>query len=196
MSGGDRFLSWLTTRQLAVACRFYSTSGSLSTRYFPLLTLISGTPGIFLILLLRSRSLVATKYTRCFVTRLTMQSSAYVPLWLHVSRSHRSSLVMRSAIEYRFPSFSISANTQSVIATLHLVYNKSMKVDSISSFAWTLCDMKFVSTRMLYGGPNAQLCEKKSEEGCWGMTWTSSSPFVVADNVSSRASRLLMVLFT
>lgn len=39
---------------------FSGASGSLSMTYFPLATLIIGTPGIFLTLRLRSRSFVAT----------------------------------------------------------------------------------------------------------------------------------------
>ena len=51
-------------------------SGNLSTAYRPLATLTIGTPGIFLILLFKSRSFVATIYILCFCTLSTMQSSA------------------------------------------------------------------------------------------------------------------------
>lgn len=51
-------------------------SGSLSTAYPPLLQDMMGTPGIFRRRLFRSRSFVATRYTRCVLTRVTMPAES------------------------------------------------------------------------------------------------------------------------
>lgn len=50
--------------------------GSLSITYFPLATLMSGTPGIFRNRCLRALSFVPTMYILFFVTLSTKQSSA------------------------------------------------------------------------------------------------------------------------
>ena len=97
------------------AHHFSGASGNLSMTYLPRATLMMGTPGIFLIRLFKSRSFVATIYTLCFITRSTMQSSAYTPLWSHCRRSHRSSRAILRAMRYLGPSFSNSAMTQVVI---------------------------------------------------------------------------------
>lgn len=49
-------------------------SGKRSITYLPFATLTIGTPGIFLILRFKSRSLVPTRYMRCFCTLSTRQS--------------------------------------------------------------------------------------------------------------------------
>ena len=40
---------------------------------------------------------------------------------------------------------------------------------SMSSLCWTVCDRKLVSTRTEYGGRNAALYWKKSEDDTWGL---------------------------
>ena len=139
--------------------------------YLARATLITGTPGIFLsfhrqysitrsslgiseisethlIRLFRSRSLVATIYIRCFITRSTMQSSAYVPVWSHLSLSNRGSFAIRKASRYFGPNFSNSANTQSVIIGIHFANRQSIILGITSSLCWTVWDRKFVSTKI------------------------------------------------
>lgn len=129
---------------------FSGASGSRSMTYFPRATLIIGAPGILLlkgqslvpcrlqqttyrIRRFKSRSLVATIYTRCLMTRSTRQSSAYVPLWSHRILSNRGSLATRNASRYFWPNFSSSASTQSVTTGMHLAYRQSIIVGMTSS---------------------------------------------------------------
>lgn len=121
--------------------------------------------------LFRSRSFVATIYTRCLMSRSTRQSSAYVPLWSHLILSNRGSLATRRARRYFWPSFSSSASTQSVITGMHLAYRQSIMVGMTSSLCWMVWDMKLVSTRTEYGGVKAVLYWKKRDDGAWGLWW-------------------------
>src|SRR5271163_4258144 len=101
------------------------------------------------------------------MTLSTIQSSAYMPPWEHFNRSHLSSLAMRNAILYLGPSFSNSAITHAVMTGMHLARNVSMSVSSKGSFRCTVCERKFVSIRMEYGGTRASLCwKKRAEETC------------------------------
>ena len=68
------------------------------------------------------------------LTVRTMQSSAYVPLWLHGIRRHRSSLAMRRAIAYRLPSFSSSASTHPRITGVQDAYNLAFTSISTHSY--------------------------------------------------------------
>lgn len=94
---------------------------------------IIGTPGTFLILLLRSLSQVATIKHLCCLILSTMQSSAYVPLWLHFSLSNLGSFDIFNAILYFTPNFSSSPTTQSVIYGMHLPSKQSILALKMSS---------------------------------------------------------------
>ncbi len=133
-----------------------------------------GTPGIFLSLLFRSLSQVATmKHLNCF-TRFTRQSSAQVPLWLQMRRSNRGSLESWMAILYLWPSFSSSARTQSVMWGMHFPKRRSIEFLKMSSLFWMDWLMKFVSKRSLKGGPKDMLQLRKRFEGSQGssLSWT------------------------
>ena len=64
------------SRSMSSPVYFSGASGRRSITYLPFATLMIGTPGTFLILLFKSLSFVATRYTLCLTTRSTMQSSA------------------------------------------------------------------------------------------------------------------------
>src|SRR3990167_6542069 len=107
--------------------------GSLSMAYLWLWINMMGTPGIFLILRFKSLSHVATMKSLFAVTSFTMQSSAYVPLCVHVNRWKRGSFVSLIAILYLCPNFSNSAITQSEMYGMHLPYKQSIAALKMSS---------------------------------------------------------------
>lgn len=94
---------------------------------------IIGTPGIFLILLLRSLSHVATIKHLCYFILFTIQSSAYVPLWQQINFSNRGSLDNLKANLYLCPNFSNSAITQSEIYGTHFPNKQSIDALKISN---------------------------------------------------------------
>lgn len=70
-----------------------------------------------------------------------------------------------NANRYLGPSFSNSANTQSVTVGIHLASKQSIIPCTSSILFWIEKLMKLVSMRTRYGGPRAVLCDKKREAG-------------------------------
>lgn len=124
-----------------------------------------GIPATLRIRRLRSRSQVATIYTRCAVMRWTRQSSAYVPLCEQVMRLKRLSRATRKATAYFFGSFCNSAMTQSVTHTVVGAARQSSIPFMISILLATEKFMKFVSSSTRNGGPSAGLYWKNMDAG-------------------------------
>lgn len=91
------------------------------------------------------------------LTLLMIQSSAYVPLWSHFSFSNLGSFESFKANRYLWPSFSISAVTQSLIIGIHFPNKQSIEALKISNLFCIEKLIKLVSRRTLYGGPRAGL---------------------------------------
>lgn len=109
----------------------------------------------------------------------TMQSSAYVPVCVHVNLSNRSSRAIlpsdlssqahRNAIRNLWPSFSSSAITQSVTHGIHLA-NKQSIIPRTGSILFCIEKlMKLVSIIIRYGGPRAWLYWKNKDDATCGL---------------------------
>lgn len=130
-----------------------------------------GTPVIFLILLFKSLSHVATMKHRCILILFTIQSSAYVPLWSQVNLSNLGSFDNLNANLVFYPNFSNSATTQSDIYGMHFPNKQSIEFLIISNLLEILKLMKLVSIRILYGGPREGLCLKNKWLGSYGLLY-------------------------
>lgn len=110
-----------------------------------------------------------------WVTLCTIQSSAYVPLWLQESLSNLGSFMILRAIRYLGPSFSSSAITQSVMYGIHLAYKQSIRDCTMSILFLTEKFMKLVSIKMWYGGPSCVLYWKNNADEACVTWWTFNS---------------------
>jgi hypothetical protein len=121
---------------------FSGAPGNLSMTYFPLATLIMGTPGTFLTLLLRSLSrsqninLILRNPIHQAIIRIYVDHTSSVPT---------SSLAIRNAILYLRPSFSSSAMTHEVIIGDHFAKRQSIMDSRRGSLHCTVWERKFVS---------------------------------------------------
>lgn len=92
-------------------------------------------------------------------------------MWSHVNFSKRGSLDNLKANLVFYPNFSNSAITQSEIYGMHFPRRQSIVFLKMSSLFDMLKFKKFVSSKILYGGPRAGLCLKNRWLGSYGLKY-------------------------